>query len=419
VDNLAYSVKIRALDDRKAPSAFSSVLTFTTRNIPPLPVVEVLRRKEKYTGGPGIDVRLTWAPAQDPDGLVTMYRVYEKSNREYRLVGATRTNRHIVKTLGLDSTYIFEVRSVDNRGAESLKNKSFTVSTRNDPPDPPAGIEQKQTLSRDQKSFSIKLSWPPADDIDGVISKYRIYVKKDGKESLYGETIKTSYTLEGLDTGSAYSFNVRAVDNRGMESGEKPVKRPAEISEPAIKEAQPRTRPRPRRPLQSTGATGLNLTGRYAFLLPLRDFAEMYGMGHGAMISLRHDRVGMDGITLGVDAGFYYFPGNSELFDYSMMTPLFLALGYKARITGFFMISPEAGFGGACIVNKNDSARAGRYGLKKNETAVEPAFFTGLQFNFLIGRGLAVNIGVDYSALIEKSGLMDFMVFYAEMGYRF
>lgn len=81
-------------------------------------------------------------------------------------------------------------------------------------------------LQASGKEEAVDLSWPPAEDPDGVVLAYRIYygtTSVQTAEDFYTETIDTdtpdtTYTIEGLANGLDYYFAVTALDDEANES---------------------------------------------------------------------------------------------------------------------------------------------------------------------------------------------------------
>ena len=73
---------------------------------------------------------------------------------------------------------------------------------------------------------SVELSWPPAEDPDGVVLAYRIYYGTSSVQTaddFYTETVDTptpdtTYRIDGLSNGLDYYFAVTALDDEENES---------------------------------------------------------------------------------------------------------------------------------------------------------------------------------------------------------
>ena len=163
-------------------------------------------------------VDLSW---DDPsDSSITKYQVRLKKGSgawgswtDIPSSGATTTS-HRVSGLDNGKVYSFQIRAV-NGGGNSLKSNTAKATPESSTPKPgaPSGF------SASRGDGSVTLSW--GDPSDNSITKYQVRRKKGsgawgGWTDIAGSgSSTTGHTVSGLDNGSEYSFQVRAVNNGG------------------------------------------------------------------------------------------------------------------------------------------------------------------------------------------------------------
>jgi fibronectin type 3 domain-containing protein len=153
------------------------------------------------TPGDGYAV-LEWAPVSA--STLAGYRIYVNGV----LYDTTSDTSHAVAGLTNGQSYSFSVKAYDTSLRESQSSAWPTVVPRDAvPPAAPTG------LVATPGDGQVALAWSANADSD--LAYYRIYVN----QALVADNVAgTSYTVGSLTSGSAYQFEVAAVDTSGNES---------------------------------------------------------------------------------------------------------------------------------------------------------------------------------------------------------
>ena len=164
-------------------------------------------------------VSLTWtAPTTSPSsGVISSYTVlqasYSGSCGSYSTSYTGVSEPYTVTGLTSGSSYCFEVEAVDSGGSSAASSALTDIVTITAAP---TALAQSTTTTT-----SISLTWtaPTTSPSSGVISSYTVLqAAYSGSCSSYS-TIYTGvsepYTVTGLTSGSAYCFEVEAIDSGG------------------------------------------------------------------------------------------------------------------------------------------------------------------------------------------------------------
>jgi hypothetical protein len=134
-ENVSYTVMVTSLDGSKNESGSATVAFIAAgRSAPPANLrpgapYPLECRKMVSRDGKETMAQLFWKEAGDPDGYVAAYRVYRKKKDGYELAGTTSGTDFQVRGIQFSDADYFVVRSVDDRGAESVD--SIRVTTGN------------------------------------------------------------------------------------------------------------------------------------------------------------------------------------------------------------------------------------------------------------------------------------------------
>jgi chitodextrinase len=212
----AYSYYIRAFDVAGNTSEKSSYLTEFTQNS-----TTVTATKDTQTPSypPNLVARavsssqmdISWSPSTDNIG-VAGYIIY-RNNVE---IGRTTNLSYRDNGLSAGTDYSYNVKAYDAAGNQSYMSNSVTEftssnqTTINNTRDTSAPSSPSNLTTRSVSTTKIEFSWSPSTDNVGVVG-YKIY--RDDREisSITG----TSYSDNGLQPGSAYSYYVKAYDSAG------------------------------------------------------------------------------------------------------------------------------------------------------------------------------------------------------------
>jgi chitodextrinase len=193
VNGATYTLTVKAVDRAGNLSASSPSVTYahdtTAPSAPGTPTA---------SGPTSTSVVLSWTVATDNIGVLG-YTIYDGVTA----IG-TSTTASYVPSVVEGSTYNFSVRSFDKAGNVSPSSGTLVYvhdSTAPTAPGAPVAVNPLAT--------SVTLTWAPATDAN-TITTYRIY----NAATLLGSSASTSYTAT-VSEGSAYAFNVKAVDSNG------------------------------------------------------------------------------------------------------------------------------------------------------------------------------------------------------------
>ena len=126
-DRRRYRIKVTSIDNTRDDSDTGRTIVFNTENKLPRYPFPVSCVKFISSDSKKITAKLSWREADDPDGTVTGYRVYRKTNDAYGLIGSTDATEYRVKGLEPSVKDYFIIRAVDNRGDES--EESYPAAT--------------------------------------------------------------------------------------------------------------------------------------------------------------------------------------------------------------------------------------------------------------------------------------------------
>ncbi|MBJ7473206.1 MAG: fibronectin type III domain-containing protein, partial [Solirubrobacteraceae bacterium] len=155
-------------------------------------------------GPTSINVR--WGASTDNVGVTEYIIRYE--GEEVRVPAAAGPQlSKLIEGLGPDSEYLFEISAVDAAGNESDPLVILLVTAApNLAPSQVSGVTATPALN------SVALSWAAATDADGSVASYNVYNGATKVATVTG----TTATVSGLAVDTAYSFQVEAVDNKGL-----------------------------------------------------------------------------------------------------------------------------------------------------------------------------------------------------------
>ena len=199
----AYAFEVRAVNDAAEGEAAA---TTATPGLPP-------SAPQNLAATPGDrEVELVWeAPSDDGGAAVVRYDVRHAegasvpSDTPWTAVGGTA---HTVSGLTNGTAYAFEVRAV-NDAAEG--EAATTTATPGLPPSAP------QNLAGTPGDREVELGWEaPSDDGGAAIVRYDVRHAEGASvpdDTPWTPVEDTSHTVSGLTNGTAYAFEVRAVND--------------------------------------------------------------------------------------------------------------------------------------------------------------------------------------------------------------
>jgi chitodextrinase len=204
-----YSYRVDAIDATGNASGLSAAVTVTT---PSAPDTTAPTTPAGLTAIAASDSRinLSWVAATDNVG-VTGYRIFRNGSL-LDTVGNVTTYANT--GLAASTTYSYAVRALDAAGNVSGLSSSASATTRAVPdttaPTTPTGLSANAI-----STSRIAVTWSASTDNVGVTG-YRIY-RNGAFLTALGNV--TTYQDSGLAPGTAYAYNVDAIDAAGNASG--------------------------------------------------------------------------------------------------------------------------------------------------------------------------------------------------------
>lgn len=331
-------------------------------------------------------------PATFPRARVmrVLYSSLFRELKSIRLVDGTEFQAYVID----EDAEKLTLRKILDKPEEFTVLRSKIYSTAKNSP---TGLEGTA------EGTSIKLSWQGP---KGSSKPYAIYLREKNQnypKEPAATTSQTRFTLKNLKINTGYHAIV-VMEGSAANSANASNEVFVQTGDAGGK---------------ATNDIGLSLVARGAFILPIRYFGELYSFGAGALLSLSYDRLGVEGLTIGLEAGYLHLFGKSVINDYAYLLPCQLTLGYKIRVADFFSIMPFAG-GGMVYNTVVYADAASTYGITRSSgSMLQPLFSAGLAFNFIIGPGVVINVGTSYWGIVENSGIADSIPVFVEVGYRF
>ena len=229
VDNKVYYWRVRAWDNHRADSYFSSPgsFFFNRYNDPPNPVPAVTSPENIVTGTS--EIHFGWQEASDidlSDTPATLVYEIEATTTDFETGDVRRfTSKpgHTEHTESLDDNLLwrYRIRARDDEGAVSEWNVPRTVLL-NIAEDPPARFNLSMPYSNDRivELDSLMFTWNSSSDPDWESRiSYRLEISGEtGDEYKYDLTGTEFHFREGLKNESAYRWRVVAIDNTGLET---------------------------------------------------------------------------------------------------------------------------------------------------------------------------------------------------------
>ena len=208
----SYTFRVRAVNSAGASTASGSQSATPTTTVPDAPESLSFTRGDQQ-------VTLRWmAPPNDGGEPITHYEYEQDGSGIWISTGSTDTS-HTVMGLTNGQTYMFRVRAVNTLGNGAVVTLEAT-------PSPSTGRGggggPRQTVPSAPRNLTavggegeVVLTWDaPRDDGGSAIRDYEYRIDGKGRWISIGST-DTTHTLTGLVNGTAYVFEVRAVNRIG------------------------------------------------------------------------------------------------------------------------------------------------------------------------------------------------------------
>ena len=214
----SYTFRVRAVNSAGASTASGSQSATPTTTVPDAPESLSFTRGDQQ-------VTLRWrAPPNDGGDPITHYEYEQDGSGIWISTGSTDTS-HTVMGLTNGQTYMFRVRAVNALGNGAVMTLEATPSPssgRGGGGGAAGGGGPRETvpgapinLLAEGGDGQVKLTWDaPEDDGGSEITDYQYRINGRNPWPSIGST-QTTHTLTGLINGTAYVFEVRAVNRIG------------------------------------------------------------------------------------------------------------------------------------------------------------------------------------------------------------
>ncbi len=190
-----YKYKVRAYKTKGKKTSYGSYSDAVKAVTEPAKVTGV---KTTFLGAS--NVKLSWKKAKGASGYEIF--IYDSKKKEYISKGTVSKNSCALKKLSPNTKYKVRIAAYHKKDGKVYGTKSSAFTFRTALPDV-GGLSLTAVTT---SSFTVK--WSKVNDADGY-QVYR-YVDSTGKWKKVKTTSSTSYSLKGLEPGTAYVYRVRA-----------------------------------------------------------------------------------------------------------------------------------------------------------------------------------------------------------------
>nr|XP_045722226.1 phosphatidylinositol phosphatase PTPRQ [Mirounga angustirostris] len=196
-----YNISVRSYTRFGHGNQLSSLLSVRTSETVPDSAPENITYKNISSG----EIELSFLPPSSPNGIIQKYTIYfRRSNgNEERTINTTSLTQNI-KGLKKYTQYRIEVSASTLRG-EGVRSEPISVLTEEDAPDSPPKDFSVTQLS----GVTVKLSWQPPLEPNGIILYYTVYVWDRSSLKAINVT-ETSLEFSDLDYDVEYNAYVTA-----------------------------------------------------------------------------------------------------------------------------------------------------------------------------------------------------------------
>ena len=172
------------------------------------------------------DIDLAWtAPTDDGGAAITeyQYRYSEGTSVETSAVWTdtdSTSTSFTVTGLSKNTQYTFEVRAMNSEGSGTASGTDSATTDSTEPNAPTALSATADTVTASVNTASVSLAWTAPTDTGGAdITEYQYrYIEGTTAGGTWTDTnaTDTTYEVTGLDKGTQYAFQVRAVNAEGQ-----------------------------------------------------------------------------------------------------------------------------------------------------------------------------------------------------------
>ncbi len=146
-----------------------------------------------------------------------------------------------------------------------------------------------------------------------------------------------------------------------------------------------------------------------SYLMPFRDFSDLVGPGYGGALSAG---ISYKNINIGIQTGYWYFPGSTDNTDSFTMIPAHIYAGYRFTFIDSIAITPVVS-GGWCyntVKYDKDGIPAGEKAEYSSESLWEPFAKGGINVGIIPGGNFEIFAGCEYGSIFEEDGRLEFLI---------
>ena len=225
--NTTYAYEVSAVNGAGIEGALSGSVTVQTADDTPPTAPSGLSAQAVAHD----QVDLSWTAASDPESGVASYNIY----RDGAIVGSSTTTAFSDTGLTGATQYSYQVTAVNGDGLEGPPTATAVVTTPpppdTTPPTVPTGLGATAS-----SPTSVDLTWSASSDPESGVAGYNIY--RDG--AIVGSSTATSFTDNGVQASTTYSYQVSAINGDGLESARSA---PLSVTTPSPGDTSPPTVP--------------------------------------------------------------------------------------------------------------------------------------------------------------------------------
>ena len=162
------------------------------------------------------------------------------------------------------------------------------------------------------------------------------------------------------------------------------------------------------------------------FFYSIGTFSEMYNDGFGGIFTLSRNNTFFNNFEAGISTGFFFLFGedltdkNNKTYQDLVVVPFYLTTGYNICLGKSFVIKPVLSFGGTYLdAYYTDYNKTDEENKDTDLTVVEPSFKAGITAEFRVTKSVSISAVSEYGFIKENSGLLNFAIFSAGIGYSF
>jgi hypothetical protein len=301
------------------------------------------------------DIALEWEKFPD---AVTYLVFAAAEGGDASLVAKTDRPQCVIGPFRGSVGYRIYLCYIDAVGSLFVQKEPVRFETENSLPSIPANLASVKGLSD-----TYSLTWDPAQDDDGSIVRYDVYIKKDATFVKMGSSDWNGFVTPSLYGSGPFVFAVRAIDNKGAVSG---------ISE-AIPSRQDRV-------------YGFN--AEMVMYFPVRSLRDSYTYGYGARIGVTRKGIFAQEVSIGCAVAANHFAGKGE--RKADLFPVLISCSYERPLGGGLLLGGRLDGGASYFGGRNGAGKSFQRYLPTGVFSLQAGYVTGRARLFLSAGTLAL-----------------------------